>query len=433
GWFGDDFIMAGQKVTKEGLLPARVQSTTVVERLTVPPEGDLDRWVAAVATLNRPGLEFHRYALLAGLASPLLEITGWHSAVLALSGTTGTGKTTAAMLATSLYGDPAHLVVSSTSTENATFVQMGALSSIPMFVDEISRWYPERICNFGYAGPNGEGKAALNQNRTMQRAPHWSMVPIVTTNRPLSDYPEKDIDEPIKRRVLELHFDRNHMLTTEEAEVLHRAMKRDYALPGLCYMAHVVRMRGEIADMLRSAEAFILANTNLDGADRFQRWQLAAALVGGMLARQAGLIDFDIADTVLAAAREAEGASHAVENEEARLVSLVSDYVVHNRHRVVWWETGDRSRGSLTFPSQDAEREPVARYCKDTKDLAVQSSELKAFLLEHRLSLTNLKDWLAEHGVRHKKSQIAPGVPAAWCYVFPTEQMGLDMENTHES
>lgn len=428
GWFGDDFVMAGQKVTREGLTPARVQSTTVVERLSVPKGGDINRWVKAVSVLDRPGLEFHRYALLAGFASPLLEIAGWQSAVLALSGTTGTGKTTGAMLATSLYGDPTLLVVSSTSTENATFVQMGALSSVPMFVDEISRWHPDRICNFGYAGPNGEGKAALNQNRTMQRAPRWTMVPIVTTNRPLSDYPEKDIDEPIKRRVLELHFDRNHMLTTAEAEVLHRAMKRDYALPGLCYMALVVRTRPQIAEMLRAAEAFILANTSLDGADRFPRWQMAGALVGGVLAKQAGLISFDVPATVLAAAREAESASLAVENEEARLVSLVSDYVVHNRHRVVWWETGDRSRDSLSFPSQDAEREPVARYCKDTKDLAVQSSELKKFLLEHRLSLTNLKDWLAAHGVRHKKSQIAPGVPAAWCYVFPTEQMGLNME-----
>lgn len=430
GWFGDSFVMAGRRVTPEGILPARVQSTPQVTRQTPPEAGDINEWVKAIAVLDRPGLEGHRFAVLAGFASPLLHLAGWTSAVLALSGTSGTGKTTGAMAACSIFADPTQMVYSPATTMNALYVSMGAHAHVPLFVDELSRWGPDNIVSFAYAGPNGEGKGALNQNRTMQDTPKWELTPIVTTNRPISDYPEKDIDEPVKRRVLELHFDRQHMLTTEEAEVVHAGIKAHYALPGLCFMHYIVSHPAEVREALRAAEAYITANTRLDGADRFQRWLLAAAMVGGMIARQLGLVSFDIAATVMYAANRAELASQEVETEEVRLVDLMADFTVQFRDRIVRWDHNDRTKETLTFPTVDAERDPVARYCMETKRLSVRSSVLKDYLLEHRLSLTNLTEWMRQHGVSKTRVHIYPGGGQPWCHVLPTDTLGIEMGET---
>lgn len=433
GWFGNDFVMAGKKITPQGMVPVRIQSSTSIAQMKPAEGGDATEWGKAVALLQDPKYTWHAFTVLAGLGSPLLELMGWQAAMVSLAGSTGTGKTTAMEMTLSAFADPKHLMMASTATANAIGVQMPALKNLPFGVDEISRWPAWRICDFGYEGPNGEGKASLTQHRDMRQPPRWKLVPMVTTNRPLLDYPESEIDEPIRRRVLELPFGRRELLPGDIAAKLHEAMQKHYGVPGMIYMQHVVRNRDRIIAQLKQVEGIIKEAGGLDDSDRFQRWLLSVALVGGLIAVECGVLPktFDPMPIVLKVAQHVAQTSRLAVPEEIKIKDAIADFLVQNKDKVVYWASPDPEKwtpGAATdFVEMDV-REPLARYDSRTDTISIRSTALKEYLQSQRLSMSNISAWLKEHGVENGKAvRIAKKTPAVQCYVFPATKVGLDM------
>ena len=439
GWFGDDtFVMAGHKVTPEGVSPVRVQSSTPIGLLAPAPGGSAQAWGEAVAALadHYPN-RWHLFTILAGFASPLLKLAGWQSAVLSLAGATGTGKSTAMWGALSIYGEPHMMMVTSTATANAVGLQMAAHANVPYGVDEISRWPAYRLVDFGYDAPNGEGKASLTQQRAMRRAPRWSLLPIVTTNNPIMDMSPADVDEPVRRRVLELQFSRMETMPVATAEALHLAMQANYGHPGLAFMQHVIKVGvPKVREMLLIADRALKESGGLTESDRFQRWLLAATFVGASLACGAGIFPAGfnpqpiIQEVVLYAARVSK--THA--SEEIQIKDAIAEFLVNNSDRIVYWA----SAGSNYLPGQMTpfvEREvfrPIARYDFKTDLLYVHQAELRKVLRERHLSMANVREWQKTYGIETKIFKIDKRLPSVNVFVFPASRVGLVMDDVVE-
>jgi len=172
-------------------------------------------------------------------------------------------------------------------------------------------------------------------------------------------------------------------------------------------------------------------SVNLEAADRFHRWLLAAALVGGMIARAAGLILFDPKETVMAVAHRVERDNAEMESDEERLVNVLAEFLVEHRHRTMWWVMNERGKEDL--PTVDAEREPLARYDKESGLMYVSATKLRQHLLAERVSLANLSGWLAENGVIEKKMRLYPGQARGInCLVWPMKKLGIDVEEHND-
>lgn len=439
GWFGDEaFVMAGHKVTAESIDPVRVQSSTAIGTLAPAPDGNALAWGREVALLadHYPN-RWHLFTILAGFASPLLKLVDWQSAVLSLAGATGTGKSTAMWGALSIYGEPHRMMVTATATANAVGLQMAAHANVPYGVDEVSRWPAYRIVDFGYDAPNGEGKASLTQQRAMRRAPRWSLLPIVTTNNPIMDMSPAEVDEPVRRRVLELQFSRAETMPTETAEALHAAMHANYGHPGLTFMHHVLATGvPKVREMLHAADQALKEHGGLADSDRFQRWLLAATIVGAALACGAGVFPagFNPQPTIHEVVLYASRVSKTHASEEIQIKDAIAEFLVQNSDKIVYWASaGPDFKPGQTTPFVETDvYEPVARYDFQTDMLYVHAAELRRVLRERHLSMANVREWQKSHGIEQKVFKLARRVPAVNVFVFPASRLGLVMDDVVE-
>ncbi|MFW6061676.1 MAG: DUF927 domain-containing protein, partial [Planctomycetota bacterium] len=155
GWHQGGFVLGNTLVTAEGPKEALVQSSNPISR--IHPQGDAATWSAAVDRMDDPNLRPHQVAVLAGFASPLYELAHTQSAVLSLVGRSGAGKTLAARMALSIFGDPEALAQGSSSTANSVENQLATLKHVPHLLDEVTNLPTGRITDHIYMAANGQG------------------------------------------------------------------------------------------------------------------------------------------------------------------------------------------------------------------------------------------------------------------------------------
>jgi len=438
GWYGKGtFIMAGHKVTADAITPVRIQSSTPIGILAAAEGGSARAWGEAVAELHDyPPAYWHLFTILAGFASPLMSVAGWQCAILSLAGVTGTGKSTAMAGALSIYGSPFVQTMTSTATANAINLQTAAMQHLPTGVDEISRWKSFRMADFIYDMSNGIGKSALTQQRAMRRAPRWSLLPIVTTNSPIYDMPTYDVDEPIRRRVMELQFSKMETLPTEMAEKLHAALEMNHGHPGFAYMQHIIRNYDRVRKLLADTDEALKTNGGMDGADRFQRWLLAATFVGATMAVEVGIFPetFDFRPALAQVTRYVATVSQQHIPEEVRIKDAISDFLTENRDHIIYWASAgaDYQPGVPTAFVETEVRDPVARYDFTTDDIYIHAATLREYLREKGCSLANVREWQRAVGIEQKAYRIARRIPPSICFKFPAARMGLIMDEVVE-
>lgn len=428
GWFPDGIVTAGYKVAGGAPVPVRMQSSTPVGLIRPAERGSSVAWAEAMRELAGPNTRIHEFAVLAGFGSPLLHLVGWQAAVLSLAGVTGMGKTTAMEAALSIFGDPKHMFLATTATENAVEMHMAAMCHLPFGVDEISRWLAPRIANFVYQATNGEGKAVLTKSREMVRPKSWALVPMVTTNSPLLEYQPRHIDEPVRRRVLELHFSRKSQLPESAATTVHNAIRDHHGAAGLVYLRHVLENKAAIRAQLIATDRELLRSSGLREEDRFIRWLIAAAVVGGYTAQAAGVWKTDPQAAVGEVIRRAVASSRATEADEDRVVMLLEDFLTERRENIEEWATQDPLSTDKPFAKRGV-REPVGRYDPREERVYIMASVLRQHLNDHRLSMTNLNDWMVRNQIGTGKMRMAPGTPTVHCYVIPLKLLGMRFDD----
>ena len=227
GWYNDGFVVGDTIITVNGPKKALVQSTNPICRLT--PKGDVEEWKRAAAILANKKYSKHALALLAGFASPIFHLAQVNSAVISLAGVSGAGKTLAAQLALSIYGDPDLLYQSSTATDNSKEAQLSANRHVPYLLDEVTNYNAGKLAEFIYLAANGSGKSALTRNREFRKAGSWRLTPFITSNNPVLEFSQTEIQEAHRRRLLELYF--KEPFPKQDADIIYQAIKRNGSVP----------------------------------------------------------------------------------------------------------------------------------------------------------------------------------------------------------
>jgi len=422
GWHKDRFVVGTKSIGADGVREARALPGSVLARLT--PRGDAKAWAEAMNVFNRPDRFHMQFALLCAFASPLLHFTGHQSAVVSLSGPSGTGKTSAMESGASVFGDPRLLTQPASTTLNAMGRHLSVLRDLPYGMDEMSRLATSKVGDVLMLAANGEEKATLTQQRKARERGTWNNVTVVTTNRAITELDEKDIDEALRRRLLELTVDKASGLTREEGTIVNTAMLEHAGAPGLVYMQEVAKRAADMPRLLEAAERELLKGGNLPDANRFASWTLAAALVGGAIARNLGLIFFDPAQTVAAVMGVAVADAATIRTDEDRVVDAIVEFVHLRKEDLVYWASG---KDNNPLAVNDA-RSPVARYDGGTGTLYIAAPALKTWFEDQRISLKNLREWMAANEITNPVMRLAPKMPGIRCYALPAGKIGLDLE-----
>lgn len=117
-------------------------------------------------------------AVAAAFAAPLLRITGTEQGGFHFFGNSSTGKSTALILAGSVYGGggPKGYVRQWKMTGNAQEGVLAMLNDLLVALDEISEADPRDVGQMIYSAANGSGKARLRPDGTLRLPKEWQVM-----------------------------------------------------------------------------------------------------------------------------------------------------------------------------------------------------------------------------------------------------------------
>lgn len=177
GWAEHEGSLVFNHHVSYGLpIPSRYEG-----ELAIQPHGDEKDWMEAIRehVVGRPPLEL---ALCCGLSAPVVGLIGSHvglpSLLIHAYGNSSQGKTTAAMLAVSPFGNPSPLVnglhASWNATDNALLGRLIGNRGVPVALDESSTDPSRDFTALIYRLAGGTDKGRLNRDSHLKERGTWS-------------------------------------------------------------------------------------------------------------------------------------------------------------------------------------------------------------------------------------------------------------------
>jgi hypothetical protein len=305
GWQKDwSFVLGNTQYLPDGTT-RRIRTTgnaaTPLYQEAFEPKGTLQQQIDLIDRVyNYLGQEQYQFTFGVGFGAPLIRLLENYGGVIinGYSPEKGLGKSTAGKLALGIYGDPKVLVRTKQQTTSKAFnAHCGVLNSLPVMLDEATNVEPKMLSEIAYTFSQGTPSQGLNPDGSMRTTLHnWSTVMICNANRSLIGTvgAGKAYADAEMGRILEYQFVKTSSLCKEEAdEVLHEAEKI-YGHMGQVYVQYLVQNREKVVQFLMQVQKRIDKRINATVADRFHSIGVASSIAGLMIAKQLGLIKFDM-------------------------------------------------------------------------------------------------------------------------------------------
>ncbi|MFP3412950.1 DUF927 domain-containing protein [Bacillus sp. SIMBA_074] len=218
------------------LISSQNQPSKYVGEYNVFPKGTLDEWLLTIKkyVVGNPSLELALSmgfsAVLVGYINKFLNIHS-DSLIFHICGNSTTGKTTAAMVAVSGFGDPKEgprsLIQSFNGTNNALTKVIANNNGMPIVCDETSltTMGAKKLVNVLYTWAKNLEKARLNKDSVQRERASWATTIITTGEGSLID--QINQNEGIRARVFEFQ---NIQWTNDaaQAKAINHGLSNNY-------------------------------------------------------------------------------------------------------------------------------------------------------------------------------------------------------------
>lgn len=401
GWKDNNskFVLGDRMYLKEGEIIHAGSATRSASFLDgFREKGSLADWSAATQVFDLPGCEPHAFMLLTAFAAPLLQLCGRDGFTVSALGDTGIGKSTCGKMMASVYGYWKDTWIGQDSTVNARVERLGTYNSIPAYMDEITTIDPDVLRDLIYMIPTGKGRDVLTRTRETREGAKWQTILVTSSNDPLNaKLQEAKINpEAESMRLFEFEFPRSAAFL-EYAGILHSYVEEHYGVAGGEFIRRLVmeqdRLRIEIpAEIERLEREF-----QMQKKERFWSQAAALTLIGGRLARQWGIIQFDperIRPWLLQETRRMRG---EVAANIVTPMTLLGEYLdAHVGERLVVTRLNEGMSASNARPTRGALSQ---RYEKDSGLLWITRSHIMHWLRKKHQNPNQIKKALYEAGI----------------------------------
>lgn len=436
GWADHDtkFVVGDREITVEGVYHTPPSKITKPFISRFQPRGSLEKWSEVFNTYNREGLEVQAFAALSGFGAPLLKFTGQKGAIINLvHRTAGTGKTTVLRAANSIAGHPEYLLGNPKDTVVGRVTYLGVLNNIVRTIDELSNVTKEDLSDFAYECSQGKGKekgrndiSTIRDNDTT-----WRTITLTSSNssfyQKLMAY--KNLADGEMMRIIELNVppaSKNAIPVEEGRELFDTQLNENHGLAIEPYMQWVLANLEDVKILIKKVQRKIDKELQLTQRERNWSAVLAANIVGGMIANNIGLIDFDMprifnkAGEILLTLRKETTAP--VDN----YVSVIGDLITQNLNKVLIVNDKADKRTSLPSAPQLEPKfgEIFVRWEPDTNKIFIPVKQLRRELLKDETNYDDFIKDLKQRGIYIKSDNkrlskgMAITAPSQRCCIF---------------
>lgn len=308
--------------------------------IDLTPKGDLKVWTAMIKkqVLGNTPLEF---ALVLGFASPVLSLLNDSfdigSLVFNFSNTSSKGKTSAAMLAASVFANPAMnkgTLITYNATENAIIETISSMNSLTVGLDEAGMSSVKSFSKLLYGICSGTAKKRLNGDATLKEDKQFSTVIISTAEYNILNESSPD---GLKARVFEI----NDQLTTsaENSNAIKKVVMSNYALAGEKFIKFIIKNlehdKSNLHDVYFEMEQWLSELTAEYKSDLRSRVisKLAVILVTADLLNEANILGFQLdMDNMADYLAEIVCACSSYITSDEKLLDIVAEEIAVNKH-----------------------------------------------------------------------------------------------------
>lgn len=234
-------------------------------------------------------------------AAPLVELVGSSSLVVSVySPLSGIGKTTAMMLAQSVWGHPRTGMSALQDTNNSVMKKIADLKSLPVYWDELkTKDQLDAIIDIVFQVTQGKAKARLTRDITQAETPSFTTMFVVASNLGIADsvYSQTESTEAGGLRVFEIMAQQfSRPVANHKANQLVIQLQTNYGQAGAAYAEWLARNKKLVMQVLDAVSDDMDRRHKFSPKERYWRMTMETILVGATLANHCGLTHFDIAN-----------------------------------------------------------------------------------------------------------------------------------------
>lgn len=403
GWRPDrkGFVLPQSLITEDGPEPVQPSKNVMATLEWQDPRGDLATWKQVADVFNRPGMEPHQFGFGVGFAAPLFRFTNFNGMIVAMVGERGSGKTSSALAANSIWGHPLMgWGDMENDTRKAFYEKLGVLQNLPVTYDEITNLDPDTLSDLCYAVSKGQGRRRLNTDGTSkENFGTWQTMMLTTSNSSLHARLQmaKADASAESVRVFEYAVPPN-TLSKEEADAAFLLLKDHFGLAGPIYAEFLVKHADSVAKRVQYWIRKIDQAAKVTSGERFWSAGPACVLTGFEIANRCGLTTADV-DRLFNFSVSTIIKMRAVVDEGVRTpLGVLSDYLNGNLRNMLVVNSRPE-RGKVLLVGREPAGELRVRFDTWDDKLYIDRHHFRKYCADQRTDYTTVRAGLEAAGV----------------------------------
>jgi len=420
GWTEDNkkFILGEQEISADKVAYSPPSASTGSLADWLKPVGDFEAWKKTVKIYDQPGFEPHAFAFFTAFGAPLLKHLNHKGAIVNLiNNTSGTGKSTILKMCNSVWGHPEELMLQWKDTMNSMIHRLGVMNNLPVTIDEITKLSGDHFSDLAYSISQGRGKNRMKQHENAERinATKWATIALCSSNASFYDKLSslKSTPDGEFMRLLEYKIDLTGNLTKEQADEIFNRLYDNYGHAGVEYAKYLVSDLETAIDSVMQVQQMVDKAINLTSRERFWSAVIACNIAGALIAKDLGIIDFNIKRVFDWVVKEIEIMRNDIKAPATNQTSIIGEFM--NEHRgavLVINNEADARSGMEQLPIVEPRfNDLFIRIEPDTKRIYINSKQLRTYCSSQQVTLKDLLKGLEADKtyLGHTKKRLSKG------------------------
>ena len=369
-------------------------------------KGSMDAWREAMAFYKKPGMEMHQFMIGLAFGSIFTDFTPINAALLHIfSPESGIGKTTALFAGASVWGDPTKLVLKESDTTNSKMLRAELYNNLFLPMDEVTNATAKDLSDFVYQYTSGSQKNRMtaSSNGERHRGEPWKQVGVSTGNASIMEKMSiyKALPKGEAMRILEVRAKPVEGLDKTETDELSAALQHNYGHAYIPFLQYVMNDIAGIKELYKTTQYRLDQKCGFTPADRFHSVLVADGITGLMVAKRAGLIDYDIKPIVEWVVGAVKNIKSQVQSMDVSAESTLTNYLAENWNNVLRISSTQDARSlpkdeveHLVIPDATPRMHFIARHEYDINMLYLYTDPFKAWCVKKQVDYAGLVDSL---------------------------------------
>lgn len=420
GWTDDNgtsFALGNMLVFKDRVEVNAPSGATVGLFPYFQPKGSLAGWKETMKFYERPGMEPHQFMVGMAFGAVLMEFQPINAAAFHMySKESGLGKTTGMLAGASIWGDPDLLMMQERDTFNSKMNRAEVYKNIVCYMDELTNTKPQDLSDFAYQLPSGLQRNRMGPKGNVERVrgKPWKTMFGTTGNTSMIERISlyKALPKAEAQRILEHRVERLEFATKAETDGFATAVKENFGVAGVPFLQYVMTNLEAIKELANTTQQRIDVAANLTAENRFWSALVSRTITGLLVAKKAGLIDWQIGPLVAWAVKVMQTAQNTVREMNTDVESILTDYLAEHYNSMLRIKSTDDARKPVTGLDHLIQPDAiprgnsfVARYEYDIKKLYLLPKPLKEWCGKQQINYSGFVEGLKTgrtKAIKHK-------------------------------